>query len=109
MNFEDIGKRIRKRRLELGYTQEALAEKVDVTDTYIGAIERSTSKCSIETIAKIAKALDLNMDYLLFGTNPDNCDIQFTDIMKNLPQNKKQLFINICEAIAEKINTDKTI
>ena len=103
MNFEDIGKRIRKRRLELGLTQEALAEQIDVTDTYIGAIERSTSKCSIETLASLARVLDLNMDYLLFGITPNNCDITFPKIISTLPQNNKQLFINLCEGIAEKL------
>lgn len=29
--FEDIGKRVRKRRIELGYTQEYLAERMDVS------------------------------------------------------------------------------
>lgn len=103
MNFEDIGKRIRKRRLELGLTQEVLAEKIDVTDTYIGAIERSTSKCSIETLANLARVLDLNMDYLLFGITPNNCDISFSKILNTVPQKNKQLFINICESIAEQL------
>lgn len=103
MNFEDIGKRIKKRRLELGFTQEVLAEKIDVTDTYIGAIERSTSKCSIETLASLANALDLNVDYLLFGITPSNCDITFSKMIDTLPPANKQLFITLCEAIAEKL------
>lgn len=96
MNFEEIGKRIRKRRIELGLTQEELAEKVDVSITYIGAIERFTSKCSIETLASISEILDLNMDYLLFGVTPKNCDSTFSKIMDTLPQSNKQLFVNLC-------------
>lgn len=105
MDFGAIGKRIRKRRLELGLTQEALAEKIDVTDTYIGAIERSTSKCSIETLANLARVLDLNVDYLLFGITPNNYQATFSKMLDTLPQNKKQLFLNLCEGIAEKLKS----
>ena len=76
---------------------------MNVTDTYIGAIERFTSKCSIETLSKIATVLNLNMDYLLYGATPDNCDTTFSDIIKTLPSDKKQLFLDLCEAIAEKL------
>lgn len=50
MDFKEIGKRIKDKRIELNLTQEQLAEKTGLTDTYIGAIERATSKCSIETL-----------------------------------------------------------
>ena len=60
MDFVELGKRVRQRRKELGYTQEKLAELTDLTNTYIGAIERATSKCSLETVVKIAEVLGLN-------------------------------------------------
>ena len=52
MDFKAIGKRIKNQRIELELTQEQLAEGTGLTDTYIGAIERATSKCSIETLVK---------------------------------------------------------
>jgi transcriptional regulator with XRE-family HTH domain len=103
MNFEEIGKRIRKRRKELKLTQEALAEKIDVTSTYIGAIERSTSKCSIETLAKLSTILDLDMDYLLFGITKSNADFVFTKLLNSMPKDKQNLFIKLCSAIAEEL------
>lgn len=103
MNFEKIGFRIRHRRKELKLTQEKLAEKTGLTDTYIGAIERSTSKCSIETLVKIANALNLNMDFLLFGTTAKNIDLRFSELVNELPPENQQLFIELCEAIAEKL------
>lgn len=39
--FEDIGKRVKKRRIELGYTQEYLAEKMDVSIQMISGTECS--------------------------------------------------------------------
>lgn len=103
MDFKEIGKRIKNRRLELKLTQEELAELVGVSDTYIGAIERTTSKFSIETFVKIAQALRLNSDYLLYGTTAENIDNRFAEIIKEIPEDKQELFINLCEAIAEKL------
>ena len=100
MNFEDIGKRIKDKRLEMKLTQEQLAEKTGLTDTYIGAIERATSKCSIETLVTISKVLNINIDYLLNGTNINNVDNRFTEMIKDLPEEKKELFIKICESVA---------
>lgn len=103
MNFEDIGARIKKRRIELNMTQEKLAEKAELTETHIGAIERATSKCSVETLVKLAQVLDLNVDYLLFGTTANNIDHTFATIMKNLPKDKQTLFVELCQAIADKL------
>ncbi len=103
MDFKEIGKRIKDKRIELNLTQEQLAEKTGLTDTYIGAIERATSKCSIETLVKISQTLDINMDYMLFGTTTKNVDNRFSEILKSLPKDKQNLYIELCEAIADKL------
>jgi transcriptional regulator with XRE-family HTH domain len=48
---------VRVRREKLRLSQEQLAEKADVTRNYIGDIERAEKKVTLETLAKIAKAL----------------------------------------------------
>ena len=103
MDFKEIGKRIKDKRIKLNLTQEQLAEKTGLTDTYIGAIERATSKCSIETLVKISQTLDINMDYMLFGTTTKNVDNRFSEILKSLPKDKQNLYIELCEAIADKL------
>ena len=101
MDFVGMGKRIRSRRLELKLTQERLAELTNLTDTYIGAIERATSKCSLETIVTIAKTLNLDMDYLLFGITSKNIDSIFSHNLDKLPNDKKDLYIELCDSIAQ--------
>lgn len=65
MNYCLLGKRIREERLKLGFTQEKLAEQVDVTDSYIGQIERGERSLSLETLVKISNILGVTIDYLL--------------------------------------------
>lgn len=67
MNYELLGKQIRKHRKEKKYTLEQLAEILDVSTTFIGQIERAKGVPSLETLVKIANALDVSVDSLLFG------------------------------------------
>jgi transcriptional regulator with XRE-family HTH domain len=52
-----IGDAIRFRRKKAGYTQEKLAEMVDLNPKYIGEIERGEKIISIEALLRIAKAV----------------------------------------------------
>ncbi len=67
MNYELLGKHIRKLRKEKNYTLEQLAEKLDVSTTFIGQIERAKGIPSLETLVKIANVLETSVDSLLFG------------------------------------------
>jgi transcriptional regulator with XRE-family HTH domain len=57
--LSDFATKIRSRRLQLGITQEELAEKADFHVNYIGGIERSTRNPSLTSIVILAKALEL--------------------------------------------------
>ncbi|MBD2136236.1 helix-turn-helix transcriptional regulator [Anabaena sp. FACHB-1237] len=54
-----FGKAIRRRRRELDFSQEELAEKAEIHRTYISSIERGKRNPSLENIEKLAKALDI--------------------------------------------------
>ncbi|HEK4907954.1 TPA: helix-turn-helix transcriptional regulator [Clostridioides difficile] len=59
-----IGNRIRNYRKRLGYSQEILAQKSGLFHTYIGQIERGERKASLQTILKIANALEMPFEIL---------------------------------------------
>jgi transcriptional regulator with XRE-family HTH domain len=52
-----VGAKVRIKRKKLHLSQEELAEKADLTRNYIGDIERAEKKITLETLAKLAKAL----------------------------------------------------
>lgn len=62
---EKFGKRVRKARLEKGFSQEELAHEADSNRTYISDVERGTRNPSIEVVERIAKALCVKMGELL--------------------------------------------
>lgn len=56
-----FGERIKEERLKQKLSQEQLASKAGVHRTYIGMIERAEKNITLETIEKIAKALNLSI------------------------------------------------
>ena len=52
-----FGLAIKKRRSELGISQEELADRAQLHRTYIGGIERGHRNLSLENIEKLARAL----------------------------------------------------
>ena len=65
MNGASIGKRIRTCREEKGWSQEAFAEKIGLSVTYTGMIERGEKVPKLETFIRIANALEVSADMLL--------------------------------------------
>ncbi len=73
MDYETLGKNIRKIRLLRGMRQEDLAEKCDCSHSHIGHIENHRGIPSLEMVVNIANALDVTVDQLLSSSykNPE--------------------------------------
>ncbi|BBH23729.1 hypothetical protein Back11_50740 [Paenibacillus baekrokdamisoli] len=63
---EQIGAKIRIHRISNNWTQEQLAELSSMTASYVGQLERGEKDVRIQTIEKIANALDMSV-YELFN------------------------------------------
>ena len=66
LNYTKIGEKIKNARKEKGFTQEQLAELMDLSVTHISAIETARSSFSVSTLVKIAALLEVSTDWLLF-------------------------------------------
>ena len=66
-----VGQRIRSYRLQLGISQEKLAELSGCHPTYIGQVERGEKNATLESIEKIAIALCIQLSKLFdkYGSN----------------------------------------
>jgi len=61
-----LGAAIRAARLKKGYTQEQLAELVEVTPTHEKHIESGHRLPSVEVLFAIAQELDMSLDNVIF-------------------------------------------
>lgn len=74
-NYEPIGKRIKEIRKEKKFTQEFIAEKLNVSCQHISDIERGLNGMSVPSLMELCKVLETDADYILFGTvtrSPNN-------------------------------------
>ncbi|MBQ7986219.1 MAG: helix-turn-helix transcriptional regulator [Clostridia bacterium] len=102
MNYELMGKQIRKQRKLKNYTLEQLAERLDCSTTFIGQIERAKGKPSLETIVKIANVLEISIDSMVFGDlNSKSGYTHFvnkvTELTENFSPEEKDLMLKNIE------------
>lgn len=61
---KQFGLRIRELRQQRGWSQEEFADECGVHRTYIGGVERGERNVSLDNIARIAIALDMEISAL---------------------------------------------
>ena len=71
LDYSLIGKRIARRRKQLGLKQSEVEERAGIGDKYLSNIERAISIPSTEVIMRLALALDTTPDEFLVGTARD--------------------------------------
>lgn len=71
LNKAEIGERIRKIRTELKMNRETFSEMINISDVFLGQIERGERSLSIKTLATISKITGFSTDYILFGSDEE--------------------------------------
>ena len=111
MDYKRLGKRIREERQRLNLTQAQLAEDIDISDTYMGAIERGERSLTLDTLVELVNRLGVSVDYMLSDSVRDsNANIinQFLQITDCQPLERKQMAINVLRTIFSHFDKDKT-
>lgn len=60
-----IGELLKRTRKSLGYTQEDVAEMLDLASRYISDIERDKTKGSVDTLVKLCNIYHITPTYVL--------------------------------------------
>lgn len=70
----EIGKQVRRYREMNGFTQEKLAELVDVSSTTISRLENGDQMVGVFRLMRIADALGTTADALLYPSDPEQTE-----------------------------------
>ena len=97
ISLSEIGIRIVERRKQLGYTQEELAERADLTPQFVSYAESGKRAMRPENLLKLAKALNVSADYLLTGDIVEKDMLILSDKMKNLTPSQVRIIENIID------------
>lgn len=83
-------------------TQAQLAEAIEISDTYMGSIERGERSLTLDTLVRLVNRLGVTVDYLLADSVMDtdsNIMEQFKQIVDQQPMERKQMAINVLRTI----------
>lgn len=103
-SLQDVANRITACRKRLGLTQEALAEKADVTTQFMSYAESGKRAMRPENLYKIATALGVSTDYLLTGDIIDKDLLIMSDKLRKLSPEQFRLVERIIDDCAEYFN-----
>lgn len=67
MDYRAIGMRIRQFRKDKRLTQAELAQRVGISTSFMGHIERGTRIPSIETLVRLSESLGVSLDDMVIG------------------------------------------
>ena len=95
--LKEMGRRIMERRKGMGLTQEALAEKSDLTTQFVSYAESEKRGMRPENLMKIAAALGVSTDYLLTGDIIDKDKLLLSEKLDKLTPQQVRIVENVID------------
>lgn len=104
IDYKLIGSRIHTARTNKGFTQENLAEKLDVSIAFLSRVERGTTEINLKRLSQICELLDVTEGEILNGssnTSKDYLNNDFSILLKNCPPEKLKLIYDIAKVVID--------
>ncbi len=104
MDLAAIGKQIRKYREAMGWRQEDFAEKIGLSVTYTGMIERGEKTPKPATFITVANVLNVSPNLLLADVVNARYEIRSSELMdelETLEPEKREQIIRIIRAMID--------
>lgn len=109
VNYALIGRRIREVRKQQNLSQLELAEMSELSVSYISHIETAQKKASLTSIIKIADALGITVDELLYGNqlyNPTEYQTDIDILMADCSANEKRFIYELILSAKNMLRTN---
>jgi transcriptional regulator with XRE-family HTH domain len=100
-----LGERIKRLRMERGWSQTQLAQKLDVHPKQVSGWERGAHTPSTDVLIRIAEVLSVSLDYLAFENREAKRQVEIADLelleklqeIDKLPEEDKQTVKNVLD------------
>ena len=103
-DLNSIGKRIQSRRKQQGYTQEQLAEMMNVSIQMVSNLERGNKAIRIDNLINLSQILDVSTDYILTGkATADDNEALTARIAQLAPKDRKMIEMMVEYCLAENV------
>lgn len=104
IDYNIVGERLKRARLDKKLTQENLAEKLDVSVAYLSRIECGSSKINLKRLHELCSLLDVSEGYILSGSSEDSKDYldeDFKKLLKQCTPEQQKLIYNLAKTVIE--------
>lgn len=88
--YYEMGQRLKRIRKEKQYTQEKMAEMLELSAAYYGKVERGQYGLSLEKILLVSQKIDVDINYLFTGYKSITFTIE--EILEQCPKDKRYDF-----------------
>lgn len=101
LNNGEIGERIRAIRESMNMSREKFSEMVDISEVFLGQIERGECSLSLKTLSSIITRTGSSADFVLYGNaEVDNAYIKkINHILLNCSDDFLELIYNLIDNI----------
>ena len=104
VDLNGIGKRIQSRRKQQGYTQEQLAEMMNVSIQMVSNLERGNKAIRIDNLINLSQILDVSTDYILTGkATADDNEALTSRIAQLSPKDRKMIEMMVEYCLTENV------
>lgn len=99
-----LGLLIKEKRTQEGLTQDRLAEKLSVSESFVGQLERGEAMPSVETLQLIITELNIDpRSVFLDGPQGESEYAELRSLMLHMSANRKKLLLDFAKLL---LNSD---
>jgi transcriptional regulator with XRE-family HTH domain len=110
IEYYSIGQRVRKYRKAYNLSQEQLAEQIGISTTHLSHIETGNTKLSLPVLVRLADALNVQTDELLYEqekNSKSSAKEEILNILDSCSTKESYILLDILKSV--KISLDKYI
>lgn len=104
---EAIGKRIRQLRTERGFTREQLAEYAEISTDFLSVIEVGKRGMKVQNLARIAAALNVSTDYLIYGVAPATEYAKISAMLSTMSMGRQKQIARLIAVFLDTVRNDE--
>ena len=71
-DMKECGKRIQQLRIQHKYSQQQLANKLNINRSYLSRVESGVNGCSIDLLVQLSDLFCVSLDWLILGRKQPN-------------------------------------
>lgn len=103
----EVGNRINETRKSRGYTREKLSELADISVQFLADIEKGRKSMTVNTLRKIAAALNVTADYIMNGSEPFSENAAVNTMLASLSPYQREQAEKLLTVFVETISREK--